>query len=484
MNDIKNLTPKSLWQNFAAICQIPHPSGKEQKLITHLKTFAEKLNLEYIIDQTGNIIIKKPATISKKNCKKVILQCHVDMVAQKNAATKHDFTKDPIAAYINDQWVKARGTTLGADNGIGVAATMAILENKDIEHPAIEALFTIDEEIGMKGAKGLGPHTLTGEILLNLDTEKEGHLYVGCAGGINTTAKLTYQPIAIPKNNEAFILRVNGLKGGHSGVDIHLGLGNAVKILARILWCLNNKYKIAIANIEAGGELYNVIAREALATICINKVDVNKIQTAINNIFSNLKNEFSLVEPNLTVTFIKTSLPKSIIDKVTQTKLLNTLYSCIHGVISMSQTMPGLVETSNNLAACTAKNGNIKILTSQRSAIKSAKHNATNIVRANFNLLGAKVAHTNDYPSWQPNPNSEILQFMQKVYKNTFSKKAKVLAIHAGLECGILGNKYPHLDMISFGPTICNAHSPDEKVNIKSVELFWNYLIAVLQNIL
>lgn len=480
--ELSKLQPQALWNNFAHICAIPHPSKKEQKLAKFVQEFGNKLSLETITDEVGNVIIRKPATKGMENHKTVILQAHLDMVPQKNKSTAHDFEKDPIQPYVDGEWVKAKGTTLGADNGIGVAAIMAILQAKDIAHGPIEALFTIDEETGMTGAFGLKQDILHGDILLNLDTEEEGEFFIGCAGGVNTNIKLKYIEIPKDKDSATFHLTVSGLKGGHSGCDIHLGRGNANKIIARLLWEIDNKYNLGIANIH-GGDLHNAIPREASANITISQKEENDVANFVKIFANTIKAELSTADPDIKIVLTKGDDVSSVLDKKIQHKLLSAVYACPHGVLTMSKEVPGLVETSTNLACLNIDNSNIEILTSQRSSVASLKTMAANMVACAFKLIGAEIEHVSDYPGWKPNPNSNILKKMQEIYQKKYGKEAKISAIHAGLECGLLGAVYKNLDMISFGPTIKNAHSPDEKVNIASVGRFWDLLIEILKNI-
>jgi dipeptidase D len=456
-SELSNLEPKNLWDNFTQICAIPHPSKKEQKLVKFMQEFGNKLGLETIIDEVGNVIIKKPATEGMENHKGVVLQAHLDMVPQKNSDVTHDFEKDPIQAYVDGEWVTAKDTTLGADNGIGVAAIMAILQAKDLGHGPIEALFTVDEEAGMNGAFGFKKGILQGDILLNLDTEVDGEFFIGCAGGVNTNIKLKYSEVPKVKNTIAFKLTLSGLKGGHSGVDIHLGRGNANKIIARLLWETSDKF----------------IPQEQENDF------INFVKTFTNTI----KDELSTADPGLKITVDKTNGINSVMDKNIQDQLLNAIYVCPNGVLTMSKEIPGLVETSTNLACLKVANGNVDILTSQRSSLASLKTMAANMVGTAFKLIDAEVEYSSDYPGWKPNPNSIIVKIMQRIYQEKYGEAPKITAIHAGLECGLLGDRYPNLDMISFGPTIMNPHSPDEKVNIASVAKFWDLLVETLKNI-
>ena len=483
MRSIKNgsnLAPKELWDNFTQILNIPHPSKKEEKIVRFMKEFGENLNLQTIADNAGNVIIKKPASTGMENFKTVILQAHLDMVPQKNADTKHNFETDPITAYVEDGWVKAEGTTLGADNGLGVAAIMSVLESKTIKHGPIEALFTGDEETGMTGAFGLKKGILNGSILLNLDSEDEGELFIGCAGGIDSNVEYTYSEDTTPENFSAYKLSILGLKGGHSGCDIHLGRGNANKIMNRILWETAQTTELRISSIHGGG-LRNAIPRESTAVVLIPKGKI--LDKLISQTAEDIKNELSLKEPSLEISIKPIELPKTIMNQNSQNQLLNTIHVAPNGVLRMSDGMPGLVETSTNMAQLIVENGKIKVLFLTRSSVDSAKLNVSNTIMALFDLIDAKEIHSGSYPGWNPNMNSEILHIAKDIYKKTFNKDAAINAIHAGLECGLFKSVYPDMDMISFGPTIRNPHSPDEMTEVVSVQKFWNYLVEILANI-
>ncbi len=480
MSEIKNLEPKALWNYFDMICSIPHPSKKEEKIVEAVIEFAKTNNLEYVKDEVGNIIIRKPATKGYENRKGIILQAHLDMVPQKNSDTVHDFEKDPILPYIDGEWVRAKGTTLGADNGIGVAAALAVLADKDMVHGPVEALLTIDEETGMTGAFGLKPGYLKGDILMNLDSETEGELYVGCAGGIDATINFDFKKESVPVEMSGFALNITGLKGGHSGMDIILGRGNANKILFRIFKALE-KLGIRISSIN-GGSLRNAIPREAFSTITIPTSEVAKAKEILENITKEVKNELSLVEPSLVIEMNPTSLPSDVMDKDTQGRLIRSVYACPNGVMRMSDSMEGLTETSTNMAIVKTENNNVKISCLLRSSVDSAKMDLAEMMASVFELAGADCKFSGGYPGWKPNMESPILKTMQETYNNMFGRVPKIMAIHAGLECGLLGGVYPNWDMISFGPTIMNPHSPDERVNAPSVKLFWDYLVETLKN--
>lgn len=480
---IKELKPSAIWNYFYEVTQIPRPSKKEEKIIAYLLDFAKKHNLEVKKDEAGNVLITKPATKGLENLPTVILQGHVDMVAEKNNDTVHDFENDPIETYIDGEWLKAKGTTLGADNGMGVAAALTILASDDIEHGKLECLFTVDEETGLTGAYALGKDFLTGNILINLDTEEEGEVYVGCAGGKITTVTFNYKPEDAPANYFWFKVQVKGLAGGHSGSEIHKGLGNANKILNRYLWTLDRKYNLSLATID-GGNLHNAIAREANAVAGVPYGDKEKVIVELNTLAPEIEAELKRIDPNVKITVESIDAPKSVIDKAIVSNLLNGIYACPHGVLGMSHEIPGLVETSTNLASVKMKEGNrIVITTSQRSSTDSLKDDAGNMVNAVFTLAKAEVEHSAGYPGWRPNPDSKILAVAKQSYKNLYGKDPEIMAIHAGLECGLFLEKYPHLDMISCGPTIRNAHSPEEQIEIASVGKWWVFLLDVLKNI-
>jgi dipeptidase D len=480
--EILNLEPKALWKNFYSLTEIPRPSKYEKRIQEFMVKFGKDLGLETLIDEVGNVIIRKPATKGMENRKGVILQGHLDMVPQKNSDTKHDFEKDPIDAVIDGEWVKARGTTLGSDNGMGVAAAMAILESKDIPHGPVEALFTCDEETGMTGAFGLKAGLLKGDILMNLDSEDEGELYIGCAGGTNGNIKFTYSEVAAASNTAAFRIAVTGMKGGHSGVDIHLGRGNSNKVLNRLLWHATKSFGLRLSSID-GGSLRNAIPREAFAIVTLPADKKDAFLKYIKEYTAIARKELSAVEPDLKIDASPCDLPKTLIDEKTQVNLLNAIYGCPNGVIRMSNEMTGLVETSTNLAIVKSENGIIKVQCLLRSSVDSAKQDLENMMRSVFELAGAEVIFDGQYPGWKPNPESAILKAMQDIYKKKFGKIPEIKAIHAGLECGLLGGVYPNWDMISFGPTIRYPHSPDEKVNIKTVELFWDFLVSTLKEV-
>lgn len=480
MNEILNLEPKQIWSNFLKLNEVPRPSKKEEKVIQFMVDFGKNLNLETITDKIGNVIIKKPASAGMENRKTVVLQSHLDMVHQKNNDINFDFDTQGIEMFIDtDGFVKAKGTTLGADNGIGVATIMAVLESNDIVHPPIEALFTIDEETGMTGAIHLDETVLQGEILLNLDTEEDDELTMGCAGGLDVTATKKYQPETLTGEFSSVKVDVKGLKGGHSGGDIHLGLGNSNKILARFL-NESLQFKAQIASMNSGS-LRNAIPREGHFIISVSNAEINKLKEAFENLKNDIHIEFQSVEPNLNIQISDAELNTSVAPFDETKKLAFALMSAYNGVYRMSPEIEGLTETSNNVANVVVGNGEMKILCLTRSALDSNKKNLSETLKATFELADFTVTFSGGYPGWRPNTNSEILRLMEKIYKEKFNESPKISATHGGLECGIIGGHYPNLDMISFGPNIYGAHSPDERVEIKSVQKFWDYFLEVLK---
>ncbi|MFN3917613.1 MAG: aminoacyl-histidine dipeptidase [Flavobacteriales bacterium] len=475
---VRDLDPKRVWNNFEDLNAVPRPSKNEERVIAFMQEFGRKLGLETYTDACGNVIIKKPATLGMENRKTVVLQSHLDMVQQKNADTIFDFNTQGIQSYIDADWVKAQGTTLGADNGMGVAAIMTILESKDIEHPALEALFTIDEETGMTGAFELEKGIMQGKILLNLDTEDDDEFSVGCAGGIDTNTHYNYIPESVLDNAKAYKIVVRGLKGGHSGMDIHLERGNANKIMNRLI-ARAEEYGLQIAEIN-GGSLRNAIPRESFATITIKK---ESFVSEFNKRAEAIKQEFAISDDKLNISIESTELPIEVMSLADTKKLTEAIYALHNGVYRMSMAIPGLVETSSSLARVIVKDGEFKTQSLQRSSVETSKTDIAHTVGAVFSLMGCKVEHAGSYPGWAPNPKSEILGVMVEKYKKLFNEEPKVKACHAGLECGILGERYPEWDMISFGPTIRNPHSPDEKVHIGSVQKFWELLVEVLKDI-
>ena len=475
--NVRELSPKEVWNNFEDLNAVPRPSKKEERVINFIKSFGLDHELSTYVDASGNVIIKKPASKGMENRKTVILQSHLDMVHQKNADTIFDFNTQGIQSFIDGDWVTANGTTLGADNGMGVASIMTLLASKNIQHPALEALFTIDEETGMTGAFELEQGLLKGEILLNLDTEDDDEFSIGCAGGIDTNTSKSYVQEKIT-NGLGLELIVKGLKGGHSGMDIHLKRGNANKIMNRLLNVALN-FNLNIAEINGGG-LRNAIPRESFSKIVVNSYDFLE---KLDKVVAEIKNEYSISEPDLSIEVNKIDCPKIGLSFSDSKEVIDVIYSVFNGVFKMSQTIEGLVETSSSLAKVILNDGEFITESLQRSSVESSKFDIARTIGSAFLNISANVEHTGSYPGWEPNKNSQILDLMVSLYKNMFESDPKVQACHAGLECGILNERYPGLDMISFGPTIKNPHSPDEKVHIKSVEKFWNLLIEVLRNI-
>jgi dipeptidase D len=482
MSSIRDLEPKQLWSFFHEITQIPRPSKHEQKMVEFLKEFGKKHKLETIVDKVGNVIIRKPAAKGMENRKGVIFQTHLDMVPQKNSDKKHNFEKDPIETIIDGEWVKANGTTLGADNGIGVASTLAVLASKDIVHGPIEALFTIDEETGMTGVFGLKKGLLKGDILMNLDSEDEGELYVGCAGGIDVSVTKDYAQEKSPKGMVAYKIFVKGLKGGHSGVDIALGRANSNKLMFRFLMQAESDFGIRLSE-ASGGDLRNAIPRESIAVVLVPEIKTKEFEKFVKGYEKMYKAEFSDTEPDLKFSYEKGVLPVKVMNPAEQYKIIRAVFVCPNGVIRMSQAMKGLVETSNNLAIVKCKDGKFEANNLCRSSVDSAKEATAWKIAAVFHLINAEVKLEGGYPGWKPNMLSPILKTMSDVYKDMFGNIPEKKAIHAGLECGLIGGVYPNLDMISFGPTIRYPHSPDEKVNIASVTKFWSFLVGTLKHI-
>lgn len=480
--EVRELHPQELWNHFADLNAVPRPSKKEERVIEFAKTFGESLGLPTIIDEVGNVIIKKPATIGMEDRQTIVMQSHLDMVHQKNNDTDFDFLTQGIEMLIEGDWVKANGTTLGADNGIGVAAIMAVLSSKDLAHPAIEALFTIDEETGMTGAMGLKGGLLDGTILLNLDTEEDTDLTIGCAGGIDVTSTGAYPTQVISDEYVCFKLTVNGLQGGHSGMEIHKGLGNANKLMNRVLWNLNKEFNIIVHEIDGGG-LRNAIPRESTTLLAIDKDDLAGANTLLLEITEKLKKEHSVTDANLNVTLEEVKAFTIGLANAFQDGLLNSIYACPVGIYRMSSEMEGLVQTSNNLARVLVKDGEYSIMCLTRGSVDSEKMDHADAIKACFTTLNGETKYSGTYPGWEPKPTSEIITLMEDLYQMLFQEKPHVNACHAGLECGILGTNYPEIQMISFGPNIRGAHSPDEKVQITSVQKFWRYLLETLKRI-
>jgi len=478
--NIAQLEPQLLWNNFTQLNAVPRPSKKEERIIAFIKNFGARLNLPTKVDAVGNVIITKPATPGMENRETVVLQSHLDMVHQKNTATQFDFDAEGIRMFVEGDWVKAEGTTLGADNGIGVAAIMALLESTHIPHPALEALFTIDEETGMTGALGLEGGWLSGKIMLNLDTEDDDELTIGCAGGIDTTIEKTFHTETI-EPEILIALHVKGLSGGHSGMDIHKGLGNANKIMTRLLFTAYTHGAVRLVRIDGGG-LRNAIPRESTAVFAMNAGFVAAMEATLNHCRETIAEEYKVTDPNLEISWSQLPLQSvSVLKDADQKALINALYACPNGILRMSPSIAGLVQTSTNLARVVLEEGQFKALMLSRSSVDSEKREMTRIIEAAFGALEPQISHTGEYPGWTPEPEAPIIQIMQKLYKQLFDGQAKVAACHAGLECGILGRNYPGMQMISFGPNIRGAHSPDEKVQISSVQKFWKFLLATLE---
>jgi len=481
-NDIRQLEPKALWQNFYSLTQIPRPSHKKDEIGAFLENFGKSLGLETLRDEIGNVLVRKPATPGMEDRKAVILQAHMDMVPQKNSHIPHDFQKDPIDAYIDGEWVTARETTLGADNGIGLAAAMTVMQSKDLIHPAIEMFITVDEETGMFGAFGLQPNFLKGDILMNMDSEDEGELYVGCAGGIDGDITFRYKEVEVEEGDVALKVSLTGLKGGHSGVDINLQRGNANKLMFRFLKDAVADYEVRLASID-GGSLRNAIPREAFAVVTVPAEGVDDLIDFVKEYEELFIEEFKSVENQIAFTVEQVNLPTGLIPEEVQDDLINGVTACPNGVLRFIPELPTVVETSNNLAIIKSDGNSIILRTLIRSSVESRKEELASMVESVFLLAGAKVDLVGGYPGWKPNLDSPILKQMTKVYEDKFGKTPKVMIIHAGLECGIIGTHYPNMDMISFGPTIRYPHSPAEKVNIATVVKFWDYLLATLENI-
>ncbi len=481
--EVRNLEPKQLWNKFADLNAVPRPSKKEERVIAFMMDFGNKLGLPTLKDEVGNVIIKKPATAGMENRKTIVMQSHLDMVHQKNNDTDFDFDTQGIEMYVDGDWVRAKGTTLGADNGLGVATIMAILESNDIPHPAIEALFTIDEETGMTGAMGLKGGLLDGEILLNLDTEEDDEIDIGCAGGVDVTAVRDYNEEETPEGSVGYTITVKGLNGGHSGMDIDKGLGNANKIMNRLLFDGFENFGLQIAEIN-GGSLRNAIPRESVAKVIISQIYDEAFVFDMQEVINDIKAEFKTTEPNLTIEIVKSDVvPATVMDLGVQEGLIRAIYTAHNGVYRMSADMDNLVETSNNIARVIVKDGKITVQCLTRSSVESSKFDLANALRSAFELIGCEVVFAGSYPGWTPNVSSPILDVLTSIYEKQNGSKPHVVACHAGLECGILGTNYPDMDMISFGPTIKGAHSPDERASIASAQKYWKFVLEILQQI-
>ncbi len=480
--EVRNLEPNALWNHFADLNAVPRPSKKEERVIQFMLDFGNSLGLETIQDAIGNVIIKKAATAGMENRQTIVMQSHIDMVHQKNADTVFDFDQQGIEMLVDGDWVRANGTTLGADNGIGVAAIMAVLASSTIEHPAIEALFTIDEETGMTGAMNVDAKNISGTILLNLDTEDDDELSIGCAGGIdtNTSMKLTME--STKPDSVAFQIQLRGLLGGHSGMDIHLGRGNANKWMNRLLYHLVPLVDLQLASLE-GGSLRNAIPRESTIVVAVAKSDSDKFMQLYEEFTTVLKREYQSIETSATFTIAPVSTPEMVVSSADLKHILQAIYAVPNGVFRMSPDIANLVEASTSLAKISIGNGLFTTQSLQRSSVESTKTDVANAVRTAFESAGCEVIQNGEYPGWQPNPNSAILKLMAELYRSKFNAEPQIKACHAGLECGILGDQFPGMDMISFGPNIRGAHSPDECTQISSVQKFWSYLLDVLKAI-
>ena len=479
---VRDLEPRALWSHFADLNGIPRPSKKEQRVIQFVKEFGQSLNLATKVDDIGNVIICKSASSGMEDRMPIVMQSHLDMVCQKNADTEFDFDTQGIDMIVDGDWVRARGTTLGSDNGIGVASIMTILASTDIDHPAVEGLFTIDEETGMTGAKELRGGLLKGKILLNLDTEDDDELTIGCAGGCDVTATHTYAPTETPAAMSGYRVTVRGLAGGHSGMDIHLGRANSNKIMNRLLWGAAGRFDLRVAEIDGGG-LRNAIPRESFAIAALPTASVSDFANWIDQESATIKDEYRTTDPDAEVVLETTDTPDRLIPADLQRSLLGTIYACPCGIHRMSPDIEDLVQTSNNLARVLVKDGEVNIFCLTRSSVNSERDDLANAIRANFELTGASVEITGAYPGWKPNPDASIVTLMSDLYAEMFQPPAHVAACHAGLECGILGTNYPDVEMISFGPNIRGAHSPDERVQISSVRKYWSFLLETLNRI-
>jgi dipeptidase D len=478
-NNLQDLKPHLLWKHFSAICSIPHPSKHEEKLSQYICDFAQQHQLDLKKDSVGNLLVRKKATVGKENAPILILQSHLDMVPQKHDSVVHDFLTDPIRPYSDGEWVRAQGTTLGADNGIGVAISLAVLEDNTLKHGPLEVLFTIDEETGMTGVKNLDSSLLQGKRLINLDTEDDHELCIGCAGGVDAVAiaKPVFEPL--PDNMVPFKIAVEGLRGGHSGIDIHTGRGNAIKLLNRILYMASEQFNIGISSFN-GGNVRNAIPRLATAEISVPSTNEKAFTEWLNDLEKMIRREYTPIEPDLKISLEKVFPLRQQLSHAAKKNLLSSLYVCPNGVFKMSNAFSDLVETSNNVSIIKCDPTTIKVECLCRSSTESSRDDCANVIASAFSLGGAQVEFHGGYPGWAPNPDSKLLADMNSIYKEVYSCEPKIIAVHAGLECGLIGAKYPGMDMVSCGPTICNPHSPEERVNIASVEKFWKYLTTLL----
>jgi dipeptidase D len=479
---LSSLQPARVWHWFGEIMAIPRPSKHEERISAYLVAWGREHGLETLSDKLGNVLIRKPASKGYEKSPMVCLQAHMDMVCEKNSDKVFDFMTDAIQPVLDGEWLTADGTTLGADDGIGVATILAILEDKTLKHPALEALITVDEETGLTGANGLSKNWLKSEILLNFDDEDEGEYCIGCAGGIDTTVEMDYRLVKADAGHRAFRLHVSGLKGGHSGDDINRGRGCANKLIDRILHEGTYNHGMRLASID-GGNLRNAIAREAEAVVTVPEENVRAFKTMVTRMGKAMQFEFRSTEPDLRIDLREVEMPKKVIDQASQERLVNVVYACAHGVLAMSREIENFVETSTNLASIKMRDGAFHIATSQRSSVESAKMAAAAKIESTFRLAGARVKHSDGYPGWTPNPDSRVLKVAVDVYRKMYNREPVVRAIHAGLECGLIGKKYPKMDMISYGPTLRGVHSPDERIEIKTVEMFWNQTLEILKKL-
>ena len=481
MNEITQLQPAAVWKYFHEITQIPRPSKKEKKMIAYLVETGKRLGLETLTDEAGNVLIRKPATPGKENVTPIVFQGHMDMVCEKRGDLDFNFDTDPIQTCIDGDWVKAKGTTLGADDGIAVAMELAILESKDIAHGPIECLFTVDEETGLTGAYALQPGFLKGKMLLNLDSEDEGQFFIGCAGGKNTEISIDFEEEDVPRNSKAFRVEVKGLQGGHSGDDINKGRGNSIKVLTRILHEATFAYDAGLACID-GGNMHNAIPREASAVLVMQSHLEEEFTKYIHDMEQCIRHELKNTDAGIQISIVPVEMPKKVIDNYTQCDLVQALYACPHGVLAMDQDIAGFVETSTNLASVKTVGKQIRIVTSQRSSLESKKDDAANMVASTFELMSsADVEFSDGYPGWAPNGDSKVMELMKQAYRNLFHKDPKILVIHAGLECGLIGEKYPEMDMISYGPTLRGVHTPEEKLLIPTVQQVWDLTLEFIR---
>jgi dipeptidase D len=481
MSVLSELEPQVVWKHFEALTKIPRASRNEAAARQYILDQARKLGLETQVDEAGNLVVRKPAHTGREKATPTLLQGHLDMVCEKNEETPHDFSKDPIRVVRRDGWLYADGTTLGSDNGVGVAASLAVMESTDIAHGPLEFVYTIDEETGLTGATRFGKGMLKSKFFLNLDNEEKGTLCIGCSGGVNTVArrKLAFQPTPA---GSAYRIKVSGLKGGHSGVDIHLGRGNAIRVLGNALQRILEKLPIAVADVK-GGSAHNAIPREASAIVVLDGAREQDLRSTIAEFATETQTDFGNFDPGVQVAVESASAPAQVMDKVDAKRIADVLAAAPHGVLAMSPDVPGLVQNSTNLATVSVKNGQVEIVTSQRSAIATSRDASRRLVETVFRMAGFEPEHDEGYPGWKPEPDSDIVKTCKSVYHKTFGNEPRLIAMHAGLECGVIGEKYPGMQMISFGPQIESPHSPNERVEIDSVADFWKYLKAVLENL-